>query len=143
VSARPLAPWESALIQQLPVARLATVAPDGSPHAVPVCYAVADGRFVIPIDEKPKSTTRLARLRNIENEPRVSLLFDRYDDDWTRLAWVRVDGQASVLERGSSMPGALAELRARYAQYGNMALEELPLIVVEPVSVRSWRWPND
>ena len=133
-------PWHLALIDELRIARLGTVTPLGAPHLLPVCFALVEGRFVISIDEKPKSTTRLARLRNIEHEPRVSLLFDRYDDDWTRLAWVRVDGTAEVLPRGDSQPGAVSVLRSRYSQYQEMDLEVRPLIVITPTAVAGWRW---
>lgn len=136
-----LSTWQLALLYELRVARLATVTPAGAPHVVPVCYAYLDGRFFIAIDEKPKAAGRLARLRNIAHEPRVSLLSDRYDDDWTRLAWVRIDGLAKVLERGEVLPAALVALRSRYPHYAAMALEGLPLIVVEPTSVAAWRWP--
>ena len=132
--------WQRELIAELRVARLATVSPDGSPHLVPVCYALVENRLFIAIDEKPKRDVRLARLRNIEHEPRVSLLFDRYDDVWTRLAWVRIDGLAAVFERGDEQPRALAALRGRYPQYGAMALETLPLIAIEPARVSGWRW---
>lgn len=130
------------LIHELRVARLATVTQAGVPHIVPVCYAYHGGRFFIPIDEKPKTTTNLARLRNIVANPRIALLFDRYDDDWTRLAWVRADGEASVLDTGDAEPAALSALRLRYEQYRVMPLEQLPLIVIQPVSVSSWRWPE-
>lgn len=136
----PFQQWDMDFVESLRVARLATVTPTGAPHLVAVCYAFIDNRFVIAIDEKPKSGRPLARIRNIEHERRVSLLFDRYDDDWSRLAWVRIDGDASVLDEGSQWPEALSALRARYAQYGLMALETLPLIVIEPRAVTAWRW---
>ena len=136
----PFAPWETGLIEELRVARLATIAADGRPHLVPVCYALADGAIVIPVDEKPKRSRNLERVRNIERDPRVTLLFDRYADDWTQLAWVRVDGRASVLPLGEQRPGALAALRARYALYATMALEGRPLLLVVPERARSWRW---
>jgi len=135
-------PWQDALIAEVKVARLATVSPGGQPHVVPACFAHSGGAFWIPVDEKPKRSTRLARLRNIESEPRVSLLFDRYDDDWTKLGWVRVDGLAAVLPRGDQAAEALAALRVRYPQYGAMALESLPMIRIDPVSVSGWRWPE-
>jgi PPOX class probable F420-dependent enzyme len=133
-------PWQSALIAELRVARLGTINPAGAPHLVPVCYAIHDSTLWIPVDEKPKSTTALARLRNIERDPRVSLLFDRYEDDWTRLAWVRVEGTARVLAAGSKAPHALAVLRARYPQYLAMALEDRPLIAITPSRIAAWRW---
>ncbi len=109
---------------------------------MPVCYAFSEGRIFIPVDEKPKSSTNLARIRNIESDPRVSLLFDHYDDDWTQLAWVRVDGEAEVLARGDSAALALVALRKRYRQYGAMDLESAPLIAIVPANVAAWRWPR-
>lgn len=111
-----------------PVARLATVDPTGSPHLVPVTFAVlrpVDGGDVDPsagsaiafaIDHKPKSTTALQRLRNIEKNPRVSLLADHYEADWALLWWVRADATAE-LATGADRERALAALMARYRQY--------------------------
>jgi PPOX class probable F420-dependent enzyme len=132
--------WQRDLVEFSRVARLATLNPDGAPHLVVVCFAEVDGRFVIPVDEKPKRSTRLARLRNIERDSRVSLLFDHYDEDWTQLAWLRLDGRAEILEHGPEIAPALTALRIRYVQYLGMSLETLPLIVVEPVRATAWRW---
>ncbi len=131
--------WQWDLLDACRVARLGTIAKDGGPHLVPVVYAIVDEGIAIAIDEKPKSTTRLARLRNIERDPRVTLLFDRYDDDWSQLAWVRLDGVATVLARGDAYPEALEALRERYPQHREMALEQLPLIIVVPENVVGWR----
>lgn len=131
--------WHLDLVANCPVARLATIGPAGLPNLVPVCYALIDGKFVIAIDEKPKSGRRLARLRNIDADPRVSLLIDHYEDDWLRLAWLRIEGTAVAIP-GASWPEALAALRQRYPQYRSMALELNPLIVVAPQRTASWRW---
>jgi PPOX class probable F420-dependent enzyme len=131
--------WQWALLDECRVARLATIAKDGRPHLVPVVYAVVDEGIAIAIDEKPKSTTRLARVRNIERDPRVTLLVDRYTEDWSQLAWLRLDGVAEALERGEEYPEALASLRERYPQHHEMALEETPLIIVIPERVVGWR----
>ncbi|MCC7088944.1 MAG: TIGR03668 family PPOX class F420-dependent oxidoreductase [Chloroflexi bacterium] len=135
--------WQVALLQECRVARLGTIAPDGRPRLVPVCYAVSGGAMVVAVDEKPKRGGRLARLRDIARDPRVTLLVDRYEDDWTRLAWLRIEGRAAVLERGAGHPAGLEALRARYSQYGEMGLEALPLIVVTPERVVGWRWGGD
>jgi PPOX class probable F420-dependent enzyme len=135
-------PWQVELIEECRVARLGTVARDGRPHLVPVSYALVDGRFFVSVDEKPKRSTRLARLRNIEQDRRVSLLVDRYDDDWRQLAWVRVDGEALVVERGEAWPEAVEGLRRRYEQYREMSIESLPMIVISPERVTAWRWPS-
>ncbi len=131
--------WQWDVLDTCRVARLGTIARDGRPHLVPVVYAIVDEGIAIAIDEKPKSTTRLARIRNIEHDPRVTVLVDRYDEDWSHLAWVRLDGEAAVLERGEEYPEALAALRERYPQHREMALEELPLIIVVPDKVAGWR----
>jgi PPOX class probable F420-dependent enzyme len=132
--------WEEALMLECRSATLATVARDGTPNTVPVCFAYFEDAIAIAIDEKPKEGTRLARLRNIERDPRVSLLIDRYDDDWSQLAWVRIEGTADICDRGDKWPAALQALRGRYWQYGDMALEELPVIRIAPRRVVSWRW---
>ena len=132
-----LVPDVIAFIEAQRVARLATVDEDGRPHLVPVCFAFHEGALWIAIDEKPKRTTQLKRLRNIATNPAVALLFDRYDDDWSRLAYVMVRGTAEVLT-GADHPGALSALRARYWQYEEMSLEERPLIRIAPESVAAW-----
>ncbi len=133
-------PWHRDLLGDCRVARLGTIAPDGPPRLVPVCYALVEDAIVIAIDEKPKSTTDLARVRDIRRDPRVTLIVDRYDDeDWSRLAWVRVDATAEVLATGSEWPEGLTPLRARYPQYATMALESLPLLRLTPTRVAAWR----
>ena len=107
------------------VARLATVTPAGHPHIVPVTFVLdsrpGQGDWVYTaVDHKPKSTARLQRLRNIQAHPRVALLADHYADDWTRLWWVRADGEAAVLGAAAGAAGAAGPLRllaARYPQY--------------------------
>jgi PPOX class probable F420-dependent enzyme len=125
---------------QSPVARLATIAPDGLPHLVPVVFALGadsgDGRDIVytAVDAKPKSTRRLRRLTNIESNPRVSLLVDHYADDWTQLWWVRADGVAAVHGEGETMETAHRLLRAKYWQYQSVSLNG-PVIAV---TVRRW-----
>jgi PPOX class probable F420-dependent enzyme len=89
------------------VARLATVSPDGRPHVVPVTFAVDGDVIYSAVDAKPKTTTRLARLRNITAEPRVAMLADHYEADWDRLWWARADGAATVLAGAAEMAGPL------------------------------------
>jgi len=119
-------------------AHLATADAAGRPHVVPVCFAYADGRFYIAIDEKPKRTTRLRRVRNIEENARVSLVFDHYEEDWARLGWVMVEGVATALEGGAEHSLAVAALRQRYEQYESMALEKRPIIRVTVGKAVSW-----
>ena len=98
------------------VAHLATVGPGGRPHIVPITFALDGDAIYFAVDAKPKRTTDLQRVRNIEANPAVSVLVDHYDDDWSRLWWVRVDGRAGVLGRGDS-DRAVDLLAERYAQY--------------------------
>ncbi|MEV7124604.1 TIGR03668 family PPOX class F420-dependent oxidoreductase [Streptomyces sp. NPDC093260] len=110
------------------VARLATVGPAGRPRLVPVvfaAYGAGDSHgLVTAVDHKPKSTTRLARLADIEATPAVCLLVDSYDEDWDRLWWARADGTARIVPPDAPDPAvrarhaaALARLRDKYPQY--------------------------
>jgi len=95
------------------VARLATIGPDGRPHLVPITFAAIDADTIVTaVDHKPKRTTALQRLANIERDPRVAVLADHYDDDWSKLWWVRGDGVARVLR-----DSAAAQLADKYPQY--------------------------
>ncbi|MFI5933640.1 TIGR03668 family PPOX class F420-dependent oxidoreductase [Actinoplanes sp. NPDC051494] len=93
------------------VARLATVTPDGAPHLVPIVFALVGDVVHTAVDGKPKRHRGLQRLVNIAHEPRVSVLVDHYDEDWSALWWVRADGPASVVD--DPEPALLA----RYPQY--------------------------
>jgi PPOX class probable F420-dependent enzyme len=118
-----------------PVLRLATAGAYGRPHLVPCTFAVdGSGRIVIGIDNKPKASANLRRLRNISENPRVSLLVDHYADDWTQLWWVRADGTAAVAAAGAEQAGHWDLLRARYPQYEGQVLVG-PVIVV---TVERW-----
>jgi PPOX class probable F420-dependent enzyme len=127
-----------ALFASARVARLATVRPDGSPHVVPVCFAFPGETIYTAVDHKPKATAALARLRHIAAEPRVALLADRYEDDWSRLWWVRVDGDAKIVGSVSEREAALAALAAAYPQYAERPPQG-PVIVVRPRRIRGWR----
>jgi len=118
---------------QARIGRLATVTPDGRPHVVPVCFALHDGQIFTAVDAKPKATRALQRLENIRAHGSASLLVDHYEDDWTRLWWVRVDGAARIDE---SEPG-LDALAAKYAQYRDQRPQG-PLIAIAPEGWRSW-----
>ncbi len=99
------------------VARLATIGPEGRPQMVPITFAPGDGTLYFAVDQKPKRTRHLQRLRNIAANPHVSVLVDHYEDDWSALWWVRVDGTARILEAGPEFEQAISLLTARYEQY--------------------------
>ncbi|MEE9609490.1 MAG: TIGR03668 family PPOX class F420-dependent oxidoreductase [Myxococcota bacterium] len=133
------------LLEAWPAARLATTGPDGRPHLVPVVFAREGGRIWSPVDGKPKAGGVLARVRNVEHDPRVSLLLDHYEADWSRLWWLRIDGEASAVrpepgEQGREVAGAVAALRRKYPQYGTVPVLRDPpvLIAVRPTAIRSW-----
>jgi PPOX class probable F420-dependent enzyme len=139
---RELTEAEVAFIQRQRVARLATADAGGRPHVVPVCYAFDGALFYTPLDEKPKrvSATQLKRVRNIRARPDASLVIDRYDDDWSALAYVQFAGQAELLPPGDAAhAGAVELLRGRYPQYRAMALEQGQIIALAPTAVVSWR----
>ncbi len=122
------------------VARLATVSAEGRPHLVPVTFAVPDDqaesrRIVFVVDDKPKTTTKLRRLENIAARPAVCLLVDVYDDDWSRLWWVRADGIARVLDPvANEAAEAVDALAARYPAY----VERRPHGPVVSITVTAW-----
>jgi PPOX class probable F420-dependent enzyme len=131
---------EQCFLETQRVARLATADARGVPHVVPVCFAVAEGTLYVTIDEKPKRTsaTPLKRLRNISENPAVAIVADRYDEEWTRLGWVMLQGHADILTDGSEHARAQELLRGRYAQLRAMDIEALPVIAVRVERVLSW-----
>jgi PPOX class probable F420-dependent enzyme len=119
------------------VARLATVGSTGRPHLVPVTFALLDERtLVTAVDHKPKRTRALRRLANIAENPQVSVLVDHYEDDWSKLWWVRADGVARVCKAAPA--GAAEALVARYEQYREHPPGG-PFIVVEVQRFSGWR----
>jgi len=99
------------------VARLASVGPDGRPHVVPVAFALDGETIYSVVDEKPKRTVRLRRIENLRERPAAAVLADHYDEDWSRLWWVRADGLARVLDGCEEEAArAVALLAARYPQ---------------------------
>ena len=115
------------------VARLGTVTPRGAPHLVPVVFALAGDTLWTAVDDKPKRTRGLQRLANLAANPWVSVLVDHYEDDWTRLWWVRADGVAAVREAD---PVGQAALVSRYEHYQ----QHPPAGPFVEVRVSRWRW---
>ena len=132
------------LLYQSRVARLGTADRAGQPLVVPVCY-VFDGRACFSaIDAKPKRVAahQLRRVRNITENPRVSLTVDRYDEEWSRLCWVIVQGRADILTDGFERAGAVDLLVSKYTQYRALGLdrEAATVIRISPERTLSWRW---
>jgi PPOX class probable F420-dependent enzyme len=121
---------------------LGTADAAGRPHLVPVTFATAGDGILIAVDDKPKRTTDLKRLRNIAANPAVSLLADRYDDDWRRLWWARADGLARIVPDPAQLPdGLLPALRCRYRHYAGSAPGG-PFIVVTVERWSGWAFAD-
>jgi PPOX class probable F420-dependent enzyme len=122
------------------VARLATTDPDGRPHLVPIVFALAGDTLYTAVDAKPKRSRTLRRIENARERPQVTVLVDRYDEDWSRLWWVRLRGRARVLDAGEEAKRALALLAEKYEQYR----AEPPIAPVLAIEVEEWRgWSGE
>jgi PPOX class probable F420-dependent enzyme len=140
---------QRALLQRTRRAVLGTTSPSGRPRLVPVAFAVLESgpELIVysALDDKPKTTRDphdLARVRDILERPEVSLLVDEWDEDWTRLRWLRLDGDATLIEQAGASAtehaAALRELRRRYPQYATHRLEERPIVRVRVERVSAW-----
>ncbi len=146
-----LTPEQRDFLAEARTATLATTGQLGRPRLVPVCFALRPeddaGRPVLysPLDEKPKRSADvrdLARVKDILVLPEVTLLVDRWDEDWTRLAWIMLRGRAEVLAAGEEHDRAQALLRGKYPQYRAMAIEALPVIALRIARVLAWGDPE-
>jgi PPOX class probable F420-dependent enzyme len=126
--------WAADLLEEVPVAHLGLLDEDGEPRVQPVTFARVEHTIVSAIDDKPKRGTpaRIARLRA---HPRAALTVDRYDADWTRLAWVQLLGDVTIEDVDAT---ALRALQARYPAYREMPPKG-PLLKLRPERVLSWR----
>jgi PPOX class probable F420-dependent enzyme len=134
--------WALALLREGRVGRLATADAAGQPLALPVCYVFDGAVCYSPVDAKPKRGGRLRRVANVEVNPRVSLVIDHWDEDWTALRWVLVEGAATLLEEGDERAGAADLLRAKYPQYARLGLSPTagPMLRIEPARIRAWAY---
>jgi PPOX class probable F420-dependent enzyme len=129
------------LLDRARIAHLATADQYARPHVIPVVFVWGEGRFYFPLDRKPKREDDwhlLRRVRNIETNGRVSIVIDHYDEDWSKLAWVLLEGVASILEDGVERETAMKWLGAKYPQYADGSLEGRP--VVRVVIERTVQW---
>jgi len=114
--------WALAFLREARVGRLATADGAGRPLVVPVCFAVDADALYSAVDDKPKRTRELRRLRNVAENPLASLVVDEWSEDWSRLRWVIVEGRADVIRAGAAFSRALELLEAKYPQYRAMDL---------------------
>ncbi len=118
------------------VATLATIRATGAPRLVPIVYAALPSRrLVTAVDHKPKTRRRLARLEDIEHRPSVAVLAHHYDEEWTRLWWVRAEGSAVVADDPPA--GGLEALASKYAQYTDRPPQG-PWITITVETVIGW-----
>jgi PPOX class probable F420-dependent enzyme len=122
------------LVRRARVGRLATIDPSQRPHLVPLCFALEGDTLYSAVDQKPKASTRLQRLRNIEVNPQAVVLVDHYDEDWATLWWVRLRGRARMLT-GAERERALELLIEKYEQYAG----DPPTGPVIAIDVDEWR----
>lgn len=130
---------------------LATHPQDRGARLVPICFVLdKDGEAVwSPLDEKPKRQPDprvLARVRDIEARADVALLFERWSEDWSELAWVRLSGCAALTEPDSDVRGhraAVLALRAKYPQYRDHRLEQLPMLRISIIGATTWSAAGD
>lgn len=134
--------WALDVLRTARVGRLATADAGGQPLVLPVCYAFDGEHVYSAVDAKPKRTRDLRRLRNVRDNPRVSLVIDDYDEDWTRLYWVIVEGAADVLDGGAPFTRAIDRLLEKYPQYRAMQLDRDAgaVVRIRPVRILTWRF---
>ena len=135
--------WVVDALQRARVARLGTVSDDGTIRLVPICFAVIDGWIASAVDHKPKRTGQLRRLDDIEAAATATVLVDHYDEDWSRLWWIRIRGRAEVhREHDEVAVAVIAALVDKYAQYRDCP----PAGAVYRIAIddiQSWRPPDN
>ena len=138
-----ITPAVEGFIQRARVARLATIDSEFKPHLVPVVFVFDGNYFFIPVDEKRKKTAKsekLKRIRNIQDNPNIALLFDEYSEDWTKLAFVMIQGKAFIankIEGNIQVREAYKKLMTKYIQYQKVGIGEV-CIIITPKKVASW-----
>jgi PPOX class probable F420-dependent enzyme len=125
---------------------LTTLGADGRPAPVPICHVVLEGTLYAPLDEKPKRSANprsLARVRNLVDDPRAALLVHRWDEDWSQLAFVRMDVEGALIEPDEGGHAtAVVALRAKYPQYVGHRLEDRPMLRFVPIRATTWGTPD-
>jgi PPOX class probable F420-dependent enzyme len=119
------------------VARLATTDPDGRPHLVPIVFAFDGDTLFSAVDRKPKRSQTLRRIENARARPDVTIIVDHYEEDWSRLWWIRLRGRARVLDDGDERERALGLLQEKYPQYRDEPPAG-PVLAVDITEVREW-----
>jgi len=126
------------------IAHFATCDGKGAPTVIPICFVYHSGIVYTPLDKKPKKIlpTKLKRVKNILENPFVSLVVDKYNEDWQRLSYVLINGTASLIYSGQEYESALDMLCGKYKQYSEMKLNKLGLPVIKIVCNKIITWGN-
>jgi PPOX class probable F420-dependent enzyme len=123
------------------VGRLATITPESRPHVVPFVFAVIESDAAVSVywavDEKPKRSSRLQRIRNIETNSAVELVVDGYEEDWSALWWVRAAGTARIVDEAAERAAAVAALEAKYPKYA-AAPPQGPVVAIDVEAITGW-----
>ncbi len=123
------------------VGRIATVMPDGRPHVVPFVFALVENEDTVvaywAVDQKPKRSVRLQRLRNLDENAAAEFVVDGYDEDWNRLWWVRCSGAGRVVGAGDERAAALASLGKKYPVY-RASRPTGPVVAIDVDRVIGW-----
>ncbi len=123
------------LVEWQRVCRVATVDARRTPHTVPVCHLLTDGKLYFASQKNAR------KVRNLRATPKVAVTIDLYSDDWTQLKGVMIQGTAAFIEKGSRFKKFRKLLYSKYPQYPDKAaLEEGESVIVEvsPTNVFSW-----
>ncbi len=129
------------LIKGAKVARLATVDQKSHPYVVPVVFVFHENSFFIPLDEKVKTVNprKLKRVKNIEKNPNVTLLIDKYQNDWKKLFFLMIHGRATVIDgKNSKLMDKIHKLLiSKYPQYKKIGIGN-SCIKINPTKVTYW-----
>jgi PPOX class probable F420-dependent enzyme len=121
------------------VGHLGLLDDDGGPRVLPVTFALVDGEIWSAVDDKPKRVPgeELARVRWLRARPQSTLTVDHYSEDWSRLAWVQLLGETTIVEVAGH-ERVLEVLSARYAPYRERPPRG-PLLRLDPDRCVWWR----
>ncbi|MGI9554034.1 MAG: TIGR03668 family PPOX class F420-dependent oxidoreductase [Thermodesulfobacteriota bacterium] len=132
---------EKEFINNHEVAHLSTVDENGNPHIVPIVYAYDGDVIYTPIDSKPKKRegTEIQRVKNIRYNSSVSVVIDDYSENWDKLSWVQIRGNAELTTEGPIFGKGVDLIINKYPQYSKMNLDINMIIVINPTKIVSWR----
>ena len=126
---------EEKFVRWARVARMATAGADGRIHNVPISPVLEGTSLLIATDATSK------KVRNLQANPRVTLVFDEYSEMWDLLHGVVIEGSARIVSDGDEFTRARALLYEKYRQYevdSPIELGTSVMVVVTPERVTSW-----